>query len=282
MGKHKNTHMESDSEIFEKLKQQINQVDLSLNPNDEVLVKTQLETFKPFVFGFNKVVPCFERLTINKRLPKNNNETIRELKYLKNPPSECVNKYGRANLKQQSVLYATFILPTAIFEMKPLDGDLVTISKWRLKLDNTPLMVYPVIDYDNCKDYQLKNEFSKALKMYPKELQEIIIMDNQLLTCYFSRFVDREKDVNYIFSAYFADKILNDYYDGKIDAIIYPSVQDPTNSANIALKPQDFNDKYEVYEISESIVRSNGYDSLFLERIKTTTTVDLNGMIQWK
>jgi hypothetical protein len=118
--------------------------------------------------------------------------------------------------------------------------------------------------------------------MYPKELQEIIIMDNKLLAYFFSRFVDREKDVNYIFSAYFADKILNDYYDGKIDAIIYPSVQDPTNSANIALKPQVFNDKYEVFEISESIVRSNGYDSLFLERIKTTTTVDLNGMIQWK
>jgi len=282
MGKHKNTYMGSVSETFEKLKQQINQVDLSLNSNDEILVKSELETFNPLIFGFDKVIPYFERLTINKRLPNNNNETIKELKHLKNPPSECVNKYGRANLKQQSVLYATFILPTAILEMKPLDGDLVTISRWKLKIDNTPLMVCPIIDYDNCKDYQLKNEFSKALKMYPEELQEIIIMDNKLLACFFSRFVDREKNVNYIFSAYFADKILNNHYDGKIDAIIYPSVQDPINSDNIALKPQVFNDKYEVFEISESIVRSNGYDSLFLERIKTTTTVDLNGMIQWK
>ena len=95
----KDTHMENDTEIFEKLKQQICYIDLSLNPNDEALVRSQLETFKPFVFGFKKIVPYFERLIINKRLPNNNNDTIKELKFLKNPPPECVNKYGRANIK---------------------------------------------------------------------------------------------------------------------------------------------------------------------------------------
>ena len=274
--------MDDFEENFKHLIKEIHKLDLSLSPSDENIVISMLNTFQPWFFGFSKVVPSFERMTINRTLPNNNGETIHELKYLKNPPPESISRYGRANLKGQSILYATFILPTIIFEMKPKVGDLVTISKWELKIPETNLLVYPIIDYPNCKDYQLLNEFEKAIKNYPKGFQDIIINDYNLIAQCFCKYVEKGKDINYIFSAHFADRILNEFYEGKIEAIIYPSVQDPLNSANIALKPSSFEGKYKIFEIFESIVYSNDGNSLFLKRIKTTRNVDPNGIIIWE
>jgi hypothetical protein len=274
--------MDDFEENFKHLIQEIHKLDLSISPSDENSVISMLKTFQPWFFGFTKVVPSFERMTINRTLPNNNGETIHELKYLKNPPPESISKYGRANLKGQSILYATFILPTIIFEMKPKVGELVTISKWELKIPETNLLVCPIIDYPNCRDYQLLNEFEKALKTCPKGFQDIIINDYNLIAQCFSKYVEKGKDINYIFSAHFADQIFNELYDGKIEAIIYPSVQDPVNSANIALKPSAFEEKYKIFEICESIVYSNDGNSLFLKRIKTTRNVDPNGIIIWE
>jgi len=266
---------------LEDLKQKINQLDLSLNESELDLLRNELDKLTPFVFGGEKLVPKIERLTINRLLPDNNNETVKEIKLLKNPPAEYVKKHGRANLVGQSVFYGTFILPTALLELKPQNGDIVTISKWKLKNETDPLMIYPVIDYYNCKDLQLRNEFHRYIQKYPKELQEIIITDNLLLAFYFGREVDRNKHHNYIYSAHYADKILNSYFDGKIDAIIYPSVQDSTNSPNIAIKPDVFNEKYEIEEINEFLVVTDGKRSIFLESRKKTNNVDKLGIIKW-
>lgn len=274
--------MEDFDESLKKLKQAIDSIDLTLLQYDENEIISTLKTLNPLCFAFSKVVPYFERLTINRSLPNNNNETIYDIQLLKNPPDECVNKYGRANLKKQSVLYATFILPTTIFEMKPKVGDIVTTSKWTLKKQDTTLVIYPVIDYPHSKNIQLTNEFTKALSRYPKDLKDIIIADNSLIAKYFSKYVEKGKDINYIFSAHFADRILNEFYGGKIDAIIYPSVQDPASSDNIAIKPEVFNEKYKISEICESIVDTYDGEALFLKKLKTTSIVDLDGTIIWE
>ena len=72
-----------------------------------------------------------QRVTINRNVLNGENKSIETISFLKYPPPEYVS-YGRANVNGQSVLYATFNLMTAIKEMKPNIGDLITIS-----LDNT-------------------------------------------------------------------------------------------------------------------------------------------------
>jgi len=266
---------------FIKSIQDIDKIDLTIMPVDENVIISELKHYKLLYFSFTKIVPDLQRLTINKNIPNNNNERISELKFLKNPPSEVLHKYGRANLKYQSVLYASFLFPTLLLETRPEIGDLVTISKWKLKKDNTPLVLCPIIDYPNCKDYQLRNEFEKALLKYPKEWQEIIFQHYCLIAKHFGKYVEKGKDINYIFSAYFADRIFHEIYDGKIEAIIYPSVQDSGTTSNIALKPNVFNAKYEIDEISESVVFSNNGHSLFLRQIKSTQKVDSTEKIDW-
>jgi hypothetical protein len=195
---------------------------------------------------------------------------------------EKLNRYGRANLKNQSVLYASFILPTLIKETNPDVGDLVTISRWKLKNEYTPLIVSPIIDYAKCNDYQLRTEFERALSQLPNEWQKITFQHYCLTAKHFGKYVERGKDINYIFSAHFANKIFHEIYGGKIEAIIYPSVQDSGTTSDIAIKPNVFNEKYEIEEISESVVYlKNGY-SLFLKDIKSTQKVDSNGKIIWE
>jgi len=270
-------------ESTRRLIESIDNVDLTTYPydDDQLLQMLKESTFSPIITSFSKVVPNFQRLTINRTLPDNKNETIRDLKLLKYPPSESVTKIGRANLKNQSILYGTFILPTAVFELKPTIGDLVTISVWTLKNTNTSLVVFPIIDYNKCSDFQLLKEFDKALRDLPEGLKDIIISDNCIIAKCFSKFVEKGKSTNYLFSASYADSIFK-YNGGEIEAIIYPSVQDPVNSANIAIKPQAFDDKYRISEIRECIVISHNILGLYLKNIKVTDSLDDKGNIIWK
>lgn len=208
-------NIELDPEFLKYLKD-IDKVDLYSMPFDENEIISELKHFKPLCFAFSKVIPNMQRLTINRNLRDNNNETIKELEFLKNPPKEVLHKYGRANLKYQSVLYATSILPTLIKETRPEVGDLVTISRWKLKDIDVPLIVSPIIDYHRCNDYQLKNEFRNELKKYTTEWQKVIFQNYCLIARHFGKYIEKGKDINYIFSAHFADKIFHEIYDGKL------------------------------------------------------------------
>jgi len=264
-----------------KFIQDIEKIDLIVMPFDENVIISEVKLYKPLSFVLSKIVPDLQRLTVNKNLLNNNNESVSELKLLKNPPTEVLHKYGRANLKYQSVFYASFIFPSLILETEPALGDLVTISKWKLRKEDTPLFVYPVIDYNKCNDYQLKYVFEQALLQYPKELQSFVFFEYCMIAKYFSKYVEKGKEINYIFSALFADKIFHEIHDGKIEAIIYPSVKDAGTTSNIAIKPEVFEEKYELDEISESVVYINDGHSLFLMPIKSTKKVDSTGKIIW-
>lgn len=271
-------------EELTRIRQEVEKIDLSQHENDIGLLRQQLDELGFHILGVETNIPKIKRLTINRSLPKNNNETITEIEYLKNPPKECVKNYGRANLIGQSVLYGTFILPTALLELRPENGDIITISRWKPKNENETILIYPIIDYFKTKDFFLKNRFYEYIQRYSTIEQEIIINDNLLLSYYFSRKIDRSKHQNYIYSAHFADKILNSTINKegkKIDAIIYPSVQDTTESPNIAIKPDFFNEKYEIEEITEYLTVQNG-ENVFLETLKRAHEIDNYGQIKWK
>lgn len=71
--------------------------------------------------------PYLYRLIVNKCMPGNNNERIKETRYLKYPPLEVVRKigrYGRANTPDNNMFYATENIDGAVRELKPRVGDL--------------------------------------------------------------------------------------------------------------------------------------------------------------
>ena len=86
-------------------------------------------------FVYTKVEDSFVkifRLTINKNIPPYANERLIDIRNLKYPPDpKAITKYGRCNLRGQSILYGSLKSMTSLDEMRPQSGDLITESVWK-------------------------------------------------------------------------------------------------------------------------------------------------------
>jgi len=203
------------------------------------------------------VFPIIERVTVNKRVLKGNNVRIYKVDKLKYPPAECITKYGRANLKHQSVLYGTFNFMTAVKEMKPEIGDLITVSEWKIKNENDNLITCPIFMNQpkdgtiNIRLLSMYNNFMLDLKRFPPDISRLIFEIHTFYANCFSRKIDSCNNQGYIFTALLADKILNKNNGGVMDAILYPSTQEELKTENIAIKKDSFDKKYALFKTTE-------------------------------
>lgn len=206
-----------------------------------------------------------ERITINNRI-LGSNKRIKNIKFLKYPPADLVKRYGRCNLPKQSVFYGSTMFMTAMSEMKPKVGDLITKSIWKLKkskqLKFCPIFhIQPTNGTMNPHSWRLEQEFFKVLKKdFPKELQEPITNLSKFIAFHFSKYVHHKKNKDYLFSAYFSNKILNELDNGTVDGILYPSVQSHLSFENVVLKTDVFDQNYELFEVHESIITKDPSD----------------------
>lgn len=231
------------------------------------------------------------RITINRNILKKN-KRITEIKHLKYPPSEFVNRYGRCNLKKESVLYASPLYMTAMNEMRPKIGDLITKSTWKLR-NNHMLKLCPIFHIQptngtmNPRTFELKQSFNKLLnESYHNENERKAVNNlTEFIAYHFSKFVDSHNDKDYIFSAYFSNIILNEFEGGTIEGIYYPSVKEHLSFENLALKPSIFDQHFILEKVQESVVVSdlsisNGY---MMKGISDCENFDFeNDLIIWK
>lgn len=203
-------------------------------------------------------IPILERVTINKRVVKTN-KRIHEIKYLKYPPDENVTKYGRCNLPKTSVLYAAS-LHTALDEMQPEVGDLITRSIWKIKEEHVlklcPIFhIQPTNGTFNPRSDDLESKFYEIVNnQFTECYRDAVIELSKFIAYHFSKTVNPCNDKDYIFSAYFADKLMNELDNGSIEGIYYPSVKSNLSFENVALKTSVFDKHYFLYEVQESIV----------------------------
>lgn len=233
--------------------------------------------------------PEIHRLTINNRI-FGENRRINEIKYLKSPPKDLVKKYGRCNQPNESVLYAAFGIMTVLNELKPRVGDLITKSTWRVKSDQT-LKFCPIFrnqpegDVINPRTFEINQEFENLIREYPKNVKKQILDLTKFIADSFSRRITSNNHLDYLFSAYFASKIFNEFENGTIEAIYYPSVQDKLSFENIAIKPTSFDQKYELVEVKESVVTvdpRNGSRGYLMDGLTECTSFDIaSGKILW-
>lgn len=229
------------------------------------------------------------RLTVNKRVV-GENKRITEMSQIKYPPSYLVKSYGRCNKPGQSVLYACFDPLTAINEMKPEVGDLITTSTWRLKrgchLTYCPIFrVQPEGDIKNLESLRFDQEFERELRKQPEFLWPITKLLVDFVAQEFSKRHTSKNHLDYVFSAYFSDKILYQLQHGDIEAIYYPSVQSGLTFNNIAVKPEAFDSKYELVEVHDSMITNiaNGKDKgTMMAGLGTSKAFDFaGGKIFW-
>lgn len=187
----------------------------------------------------------------NKRL-----ERIQDIKY---PPLEKAKnlRYNRCSFKGQSIFYGGFGDIYALVENKPNKGDLITISKWKIKPD---LSICYIPIFQDINIVQSAPVFQSEWQSYNMELSKLNNVKRTaietiygLISYFFTRKV--ENNIEYLFSSYFANKFLNSSIQ-KIEAIFYPSVENNLSTQNIAILTEIFDLKFDFVEAREMLVLS--------------------------
>ncbi len=259
--------------------------------------ETNIESIRKYIdkitiltsLTYKQKIESFKRVTINSNI-LGGNKRINEISHLKYPPKEYVKRYGRANNINESVLYATFDPITALSEMRPKIGDLITISTWKLKTDYD-LTVTPIFK-NTTKNEEVYNgvslrasiEYRKSLQQYDddqlKKQLDIII---QFIADCFNKEVDDNNHFDYFLSSYYSNRIFWELQNGEIDAILYPSVRQSLTLTNIAIKPKIFDANYELEKVEESIIRqipTKEKKGWFMEGTDSSKTFD-DKLIKW-
>lgn len=236
-----------------------------INENIENWILQNLPKSLPFFthLVIDAKFDSISRITINKNI-LNRNKRIYDIKFLKYPPPEFVKKYGRCNMKNESVLYASPLFTTAMNEMRPKTGDLITKTTWKLK-NNHSLKLCPIFHVQptngtfNPRTFDLKQSYDKLLKEnYENENdRKAVNALSEFLAYNYSKYVDPNKNNEYIFSAYFSHKILYEFEKGTIEGIYYPSVKENLSFENLAIKPDVFEKHYVLEKVEESVVVSD-------------------------
>lgn len=246
----------------------------------------------PEIF-FERKFPSFERITINKKLPNNSNERINKVRYLHNPPPKFINSYGRANYKNQSIFYATFLTPIALKELKPEKGDLYTLSRWKLLNKYDKLLVFPIfkpekVDNDSLlqsldifetkRATALSMMLTQLLDRHEEDKNVIFELFTFIANC-FAKKIAPQNNSFYVFTSSIANNIFN-MSEKRVEAITYPTVQDSTQIENIALKPTVVREKYALDEVREYRVIDYSGDRILSEYIGRSSKF-IGGNIIW-
>jgi hypothetical protein len=251
---------------------EINEFNLLLNTCNQISMRGIDGNWEKWILdNLNKLLPRFthliafrhfdklERITINKRI-LGTNKRIRNIDFLKYPPADKVKKYGRCNLKGESIFYGAPMITTALSEMRPKVGDLITKSIWKLKEEHTfkvcPIFhIQPANGTFNPRTFEMQQSFYQEInKNFKGNNREAVINLTKFIAFQFSKPVNPENDRDYIFSAFFANKLLNELDGGTIEGIYYPSVKEKLSFENIALKAEIFDKHYILDEVKDSIV----------------------------
>ena len=254
--------------------EEIEQADIIYRSTDLEKLATQIESdilnnryglfsilpVSPDICKFNNII----RVTINRTVTVDgSNKRLSKIENLKYPPVRIKHKlgYNRASFKNQSIFYGGFGDFQGLFENPPSTGDLFTISTWKQK-DNSALC-YVSIFHDRFVQ-ERTNEFINDWNHYMEQLSYLdpnkrgaIEKLFSLITFFFTRPVDENKKIEYLFSSHISNKIFDLKFTPKIEAILYPSVPMKFISSNIAILPDAFDEKFTFLKAEEFIVLQN-------------------------
>ncbi|UYZ61316.1 hypothetical protein [Hymenobacter latericus] len=235
-----------------------------------------------------EVITEIQRVTVNRRVIGSNSR-LQNIGLIKYPPADKVAKYGRCNIQRSSVLYAGFNYLTILSELKPEEGDLITVSHWE-NTESTPMRCFSIIGHQppdsiNIGTWEIREAFEQQVRQFPPHLRELFTLQVEFLADAFSRLVRPGSHLNYLFSAFFAGKIMGSEIGG--EAIIYPSVQQRLSFDNIAIKANVFDRVFRLKEAKEMVVLASpfgekGYSTgTFSHSTGRAKEVQEGGQLNW-
>ncbi len=206
------------------------------------------------------------RVTLNKNIGYGNPYKLQKISDLIGPPKEIAN-FGRCNLKGESIFYAALDFNTAIWETQPKKGDYITVSIWKIKdgkkLNNLfifdPIKPNLSVESRNAHDRHLEE-----IKKVRTEYADIFIEIQSFLYDEFTKIVDNEFKLNYLFTSLLSSILFN-YSPGvpdfKIESISYPSTKLDHKVTNIAILNSLALERLELTEAIIFTVTETNYDN---------------------
>jgi len=277
-------------EFYELAYPALKSIDLSSITDDEALevMKFMKSVFNMEIMVQNKIT--FEdsyRVSFLKDafLEK---DKVRNLGFLKHPPVE-VNKaqgvYGRANSPNSTLFYCASHPDVAILETKPKVGDRIIIGHWKHD-PKEKFVTYPLMNEKHVKTEELLKARSKFEERMTYNHPLFAKIMDLLLEFICSEFVKDSpvvspKRYEYLYSAYFADQILDNSFEpvphpveelAHYDALIYPSITSKYETENLAVLPESVK-KLIPYQFIDCIVVSEDASELDGDRIPVTVKV---------
>lgn len=158
------------------------------------------------------------------------------------PPIEYCN-FGRCNIPKQQVLYCATSEAGAYWEIKPQNGDVITISHFELK-PNTKVNSF-IVKKDVTKNPEIKSKLHEVYYLLEEFFEEI-----------YSLRVSRDRPRDYLFNGQISSDQL--FYpvvsELNFDAILYPSVQRKKHGWNVAIRNELILERYNLIGVETRFI----------------------------
>lgn len=231
-------------------------------------------SFKNYIFyAFNYLILLSNGVTFSQvyRVVINRDKkSITKKSLLTYPPLHIVkkiNKFNRGNTPETNVFYCSETINTAINELKPKVGDMVTISIWTPIDKNKVFNSYPISHGANSYGVNdIATSAMDAIREFKTKYKDV-----------FSRYIDPyfhllgreyEKPITdhheYIISAMFSEEIFdnnkreNTSFD--FECIVYPSVGNKLTTSNIIFRKDIIRHHFNLSKVVEFNVATENYD----------------------
>ncbi|MGL3000067.1 RES domain-containing protein [Flavobacterium sp. RSSB_23] len=258
--KNKDNLGEPDLEPIEKIVEKLNYY-RSLFGKIQDLTDEEFENLKNDISKFFTLKVGSNTDKPPKRLVRisNNNRILeaqgKELSYLTHisqllaPPIDYCN-FGRCNIPKQQVLYCATSEAGAYWEIKPQNGDVITISHFELK-PNTKV-----------NSFIVKKELTKKPEIKSK-LHEVYYLLEEFFEEIYSLRISRDRPRDYLFTGQISSDQL--FYpvvsELNFDAILYPSVQRKKHGWNVAIRNELILERYNLIGVETRFILDE-YDNL--------------------
>lgn len=245
----------------------------------QTFTQKDFKNFTNYIFyAFNYVPLLANKLTIYQiyRVVINENiigskKPLNKKRFLAYPPLHVVkkiNKYNRANSMKNTVFYGAETIDTALNEIKPKIGDVVSIGVWQPNVDRE-FNSYPISHSQRTFGINEKTtNATKALSEYWKNHDCLL---NDFMEPYFHVLGHEyskpiKHHYEYLISSMFSDRIFdnekreNTSFD--FECIIYASVGNKFKTSNIAIRKDILRHNFDLTKVIEFEVTECDYDKI--------------------
>ena len=259
-----------------------NLIDLMTIDKRNMSVEDIKQLFFKKAFLFPRGVDSVEQIILNtlvlwrtRKISENEDINIqRTFSY----PLSC-SENGRAHLKEQPVFYCANSKATALFESRPIQGEILFLSKWKVTSDrNTSIQyLFPETLPEKNPFHSFSLKRSKEIEImsanYGRDKEQQLEMITRFMG---NAFVKEEKP--YCLTSWIGNEIL--FGNNKADILAYPSISRQLSDINFAIPPSFVNDYLQIDKVYKIIVVGRTHENIKCNIIALAD--NSNGNLFWR